>query len=94
MRPKLGSFEIPSLKRETEKNNFLKKNPPVPHPTRALSRFRTISHSKAQNALTAPVVLHRTRIDKCTMKAFSINRQSQNKDHCALIYCGGTVFEA
>jgi hypothetical protein len=35
--------------------------------------------SKAHTALTAPLVLHRTRIDKCAMKKIGINGQLQNK---------------
>jgi hypothetical protein len=35
--------------------------------------------SKAHTALTAPLVLHRTRLDKCSMKKFGINGQLQNK---------------
>ena len=34
--------------------------------------------SKAHTALTAPMVLHRTRLDKCAMKKFGINGQLQN----------------
>jgi hypothetical protein len=35
--------------------------------------------SKAHTALTAPLVLHRTRLDKCAMKKFGINGQLRNK---------------
>jgi hypothetical protein len=35
--------------------------------------------SKAHTALTAPLVLHHTRLEKCAMKKFSINGQLQNK---------------
>ncbi len=35
--------------------------------------------SKAHTALTAPLVLHRTRIYKCAMKEFGINGQWRNK---------------
>jgi hypothetical protein len=35
--------------------------------------------SKTHAALNAPLVLHRTRIDKCAMKKFGINGQLQNK---------------
>jgi hypothetical protein len=34
--------------------------------------------SKAHTALTAPLVLHRTRFDKCAMKKFSINLSMAN----------------
>jgi hypothetical protein len=35
--------------------------------------------SKAHTALTAPLVLHRTRLDKCAMKKIGINGQLRNK---------------
>jgi hypothetical protein len=35
--------------------------------------------SKAHTALTAPLVLHRTRLDKCPMKKFGLNGQLRNK---------------
>jgi hypothetical protein len=35
--------------------------------------------SKAHTALTAPLVLHHTRIYKCAMKKFGINGQLPNK---------------
>ncbi len=35
--------------------------------------------SKACTALTAPLVLHRTRLDKCAMKKFGISDQLRNK---------------
>jgi hypothetical protein len=35
--------------------------------------------SKTHAALTAPFVLHSTRIDKCAMKKFGINGQLRNK---------------
>jgi hypothetical protein len=35
--------------------------------------------SKAHNALTAPFVLHHTRIYKCAMKKFGINGLLRNK---------------
>jgi hypothetical protein len=35
--------------------------------------------NKAHTALTAPLVLHRTRFDKCAMKKFGINGQLWNK---------------
>jgi hypothetical protein len=34
--------------------------------------------SKAHTTLTAPLVLHRTRLDKCAMKKSGINGQLQN----------------
>jgi hypothetical protein len=35
--------------------------------------------SKAHTAVTAPLVLHHTRIYKCAMKKFGINGQLRNK---------------
>jgi hypothetical protein len=35
--------------------------------------------NKTHAALTAPSVLHRTRIEKCAMKKFGINGQLRNK---------------
>jgi hypothetical protein len=35
--------------------------------------------SKEHTTLTEPLVLHRTRFDKCAMKKFGINGQLQNK---------------
>jgi hypothetical protein len=35
--------------------------------------------SKTHAALTGPLVLHRTRIDKCAMKKFVTNGQLRNK---------------
>jgi hypothetical protein len=35
--------------------------------------------SEAHTALTAPLVLHHTRIYKCAMEKFSINGQLRNK---------------
>jgi hypothetical protein len=35
--------------------------------------------SKAHTALTAPLVLHSTRLDKCAMKKLGINDQLRNK---------------
>jgi hypothetical protein len=35
--------------------------------------------SKAHTALTVPLVLHRTRLDKWAMKKFGINGQLRNK---------------
>jgi hypothetical protein len=43
-------------------------------------------HSKAQSAPTAPLVLHRTRIDKCAMKKFGINGQLRNKLFLIVVY--------
>jgi hypothetical protein len=42
--------------------------------------------SKANTSLTAPLVLHRTRIDKCDMKKFGINGHLRNKLFLIVIY--------
>jgi hypothetical protein len=42
--------------------------------------------SEAHNALTEPLVLHRTRLDKCAMKKFGINGQSRNKPFLTVIH--------
>jgi hypothetical protein len=42
--------------------------------------------SKAHNALTAPLVLHHTRIYKCAMKKINIHGQMQNKPFLIVIY--------
>ncbi len=39
--------------------------------------------SEAHTALTAPLVLHHTRIYKCTMKKFGFNGQMRNKPFSA-----------
>ncbi len=42
--------------------------------------------SKAHTALTAPLVLHHTRIYKCAMNKFGINGQLRNKLFCFVIH--------
>ena len=42
--------------------------------------------SKAHSALTAPLVLHHTRIYKCAMKKFCFNGQMQNEPFLIVIY--------
>jgi hypothetical protein len=42
--------------------------------------------SKAQSALTAPLVLHHTRIYKCAMKKFGFNCQMRNEPFLIVIY--------
>jgi hypothetical protein len=42
--------------------------------------------SKAHSALTAPLVLHCTRLDKCAMNNFGINGQMRNKLFKIVIY--------
>ncbi len=41
--------------------------------------------SKAHTGPTAPLVLHRTRIDKCAMKKFGLNDQLRNKNFLIVI---------
>jgi hypothetical protein len=47
--------------------------------------------SKGHTALTAPLVLHRTRIYKCAMKKIIINRQIRNKPFLIVIYHSSLV---
>ncbi len=42
--------------------------------------------SKAHSALTAPLVLHHTRIYKCAMKKFGFNSQMRNEPFLIVIY--------
>ncbi len=42
--------------------------------------------SKAQTFLTATLVLHRTRLDKCNMKKYGINGQLRNKLFLIIIH--------
>jgi hypothetical protein len=42
--------------------------------------------SKAHTALTAPLVLHHTRINKCAMKKIIFNGQMRNKHFLIVIY--------
>jgi hypothetical protein len=42
--------------------------------------------SKAHTALTAPLVLHHTRIYKCAMKKFGFNSQMRNEPFFIVIY--------
>ncbi len=79
------------------------KNPPVPYRVRALLRrvpSRTvIAHyalngqmrSKAHVALTAPLVLHLTRIYKCAMKKFGFSGQMRNESFLIVIYHSSLV---
>jgi hypothetical protein len=48
-------------------------------------------HSKAHTALTAPLVLHRTRLDKCAMKKFGINGELRNKLFLIIIHRSSLV---
>ncbi len=47
--------------------------------------------SKAQTALTAPLVLYHTRIYKCAMKKFSFNGQMRNELFLIVIYHSSLV---
>jgi hypothetical protein len=47
--------------------------------------------SKAHTALTAPLVLHHTRIYKCAMKKFSFNGQMRNEPFLIVIYHSSLV---
>ncbi len=48
-------------------------------------------HSKAHVALTAPLVLHHTRIYKCVRKKFIINGQMRNKHFFIVTYHSSLV---
>jgi hypothetical protein len=47
--------------------------------------------SKAHTALTAPLVLHHSRIYKCAMKKFGINGQMRNEPFLIVIYRSSLV---
>ena len=47
--------------------------------------------SKAHSALTAPLVLHHTRIYKCAMKKIIFNGQMRNKHFLIIIYHSSLV---
>jgi hypothetical protein len=47
--------------------------------------------SKAHSALTAPLVLHHTRIYKCTMKKVIFDGQGRNKHFLIVIYHSSLV---
>jgi len=47
--------------------------------------------SKARTALTAPLVLHHTRIYKCAMKKIIFNGQMRNKHFLIIIYHSSLV---
>jgi hypothetical protein len=47
--------------------------------------------SKAHRALTAPLVLHHTRIYKCAMKKFGLNCQMRNEPFLMVIYHSSLV---
>jgi hypothetical protein len=47
--------------------------------------------SKARTALTAPLVLHHTRIYKCAMKKFGFNGQMRNEPFLIVIYHSSLV---
>jgi hypothetical protein len=47
--------------------------------------------SKAHTTLTAPLVLHHTRIYKCAVKKFSFNGQMRNEPYFIVIYHSSLV---
>ena len=47
--------------------------------------------SKAHSALTAPLVLHNTRIYKCAMKKITYNGQRRNEHFLIVIYHSSLV---
>jgi hypothetical protein len=47
--------------------------------------------SKAHSALTAPLVLHHTRIYNCAMKKFGFNCQMRNEPFLIVIYNSSLV---
>jgi hypothetical protein len=47
--------------------------------------------SKAHSALTAPLVLHNTRIYKCAMKKIIFNGQRRNEQFLIVIYHSSLV---
>ncbi len=53
--------------------------------------FNGQMRSKAHTALTAPLVLHHTRIYKCAMKKIIINGQMRNKPFLIVIYRSSLV---
>jgi hypothetical protein len=89
IRPKLGSFARSSLKRA-----FLENSARHPSCESPLTQGRHLIHyalngqmrSKAHTALTAPLVLHHTRIYKCAMKKFCFNGQMWNEPFLIVIY--------
>jgi hypothetical protein len=48
-------------------------------------------HSKAHSALTAPLVLHHTRIYKCAIKKFGFNCQMLNEPFLIVFYHSSLV---
>jgi hypothetical protein len=48
-------------------------------------------HSNAHTALTAPLVLHHTRIYKCDMKKFGFDGQMRNEPFFIVIYHSSQV---
>ncbi len=101
IQPNLGSFHRSSLK-EASQRLFIKICPsPIewePLNERASSRT-VIAHyalnsprpSKVHIALTAPLVLHHTRIYKCAMKKCGFNGQMRNEPFFIVIYHSSLV---
>ncbi len=74
-----------------------------PSPIRVRAPSRTVighlalnaqMRSKAHTTLTAPLVLHHTRIYKCAMKKTSINGQMRNDPFLIVIYHSSLVEDA
>jgi hypothetical protein len=53
----------------------------------AASNVARGSNLSPHSALTAPLVLHNTRIYKCAMKKIIFNGQRRNKHFLIVIYC-------
>jgi hypothetical protein len=63
-------------------------------PTRTLIGLQALNgqmRSKAHTALTAPLVLHHTRIHKCAMKEIIFNGHMRNKPFLIVIYHSSLV---
>ncbi len=102
--PKVGSFDR-SLLNEVSRRLFRKISPsPIkwePFKARAPSRTVIVHYtlngqmrSKAHSALTAPLVLHHTRIYKRAMKKIIFNGQRRNKHFLIVIYHSSLVKDA
>jgi hypothetical protein len=81
---------------ETSRRCF-RKNRPSPNRARVLQLKGVILYSneqmrsKAHSALTAPLVLHHTRIYKCAMKKSGFNSQMRNEPFLIVIYHSSLV---
>ncbi len=104
IRPKVGSFDRPFLKKTSWRVTRKICPSPIewePFNSRVPSRT-VIGHyalngqmrSKAHSALTAPLVLHHTRIYKCALKKFGFNSQMRNEPFLIVIYHSSLVKDA